>query len=110
MASRTRRFFLNAITLTAAALIMRAVSVIFNVYISNKAGSEAMGLFSLLGSIYAFSMTVATAGINLGVTRLVSDALAKNRRGISCGLHRHRNDSGHTAIFSRGLSRRGGAR
>ena len=78
MASRTRRFFLNAITLTAAALIMRAVSVIFNVYISNKAGSEAMGLFSLLGSIYAFSMTVATAGINLGVTRLVSDALAKN--------------------------------
>ncbi len=78
MPSRTRRFFLNAITLTAAALLMRAVSVIFNVYISNKAGSEAMGLFSLLGSIYGFSMTVAMAGINLGVTRLVSDALAKN--------------------------------
>ncbi len=76
MASRTRRFFLNAISLTAAALIMRAVSVIFNVYISNAAGSEAMGLFSLLGSIYAFSMTVAMSGINLGVTRLVSDALA----------------------------------
>ena len=78
MPSRTRRFFLNAITLTLAALIMRAVSVIFNVYISNKAGSEAMGLFSLLGRIYAFSITVAVAGINLGVTRLVSDALAKN--------------------------------
>ena len=78
MASRTRRFFLNAITLTLTALLMRAVSVIFNIYISNKAGSEAMGLFSLLGSIYAFSITVATAGINLGVTRLVSDALAKN--------------------------------
>ncbi len=76
MASRTRRFFLNAISLTATALIMRAVSVIFNVYISNAAGSEAMGLFSLLGSIYAFSITVATAGINLGVTRLVSDAIA----------------------------------
>jgi len=78
MPSRSRRFFLNAISLTAAALIMRGVSVIFNVYISNKAGSEAMGLFSLLSSIYAFSMTVAMGGINLGVTRLVSDALAKN--------------------------------
>ncbi len=78
MASRTRRFFLNALSLTASALIMRAVSVIFNVYISNAAGSEAMGLFSLLGSIYAFSMTLAMAGINLGVTRLVSDALALN--------------------------------
>ncbi|MGM9643788.1 MAG: MATE family efflux transporter [Eubacteriales bacterium] len=80
MASRTRRFFLNAISLTSAALIMRAVSVLFNVYISNAAGSEAMGLFSLLGSIYGFSMTVAMAGINLGVTRLVSDALATGDR------------------------------
>ena len=78
MASRTRRFFLNALSLTATALIMRIVSVIFNVYVANKAGSEAMGLFSLLGSIYAFSMTVAMAGINLGTTRLVSDALAKD--------------------------------
>ena len=80
MASRTRRFFLNAVSLTSAALIMRAVSVLFNVYISNAAGSEAMGLFSLLGSIYGFSMTVAMAGINLGVTRLVSDALATGDR------------------------------
>jgi len=91
MPSRTRRFFLNAITLTLTALVMRAVSVIFNVYISNKAGSEAMGLFSLLGSIYAFSMTVATSGINLGVTRLVSDALATGdnkgaRRSIALSL------------------------
>jgi len=91
MPSRTRRFFLNAIILTLTALIMRAVSVIFNIYISNKAGSEAMGLFSLLGSIYAFSITLATAGINLGVTRLVADALAKNdtkgaRKGVSVSL------------------------
>ncbi len=76
MPSRTRRFFLNAISLTATALIMRGVGVLFNIYISNAAGSEAMGLFALLGSVYAFSITVATAGINLGVTRLVSDALA----------------------------------
>ena len=76
MASRTRRFFLNALSLTATALALRGVSVLFNVYVSNKAGSEAMGLFSLLGSIYGFSMTVAMAGINLGTTRLVSDALA----------------------------------
>ena len=75
MASRSRRFFVNGATLTATALIMRAVSVIFNAYIANKAGSEAMGLYSLLGSVYALSITVATAGINLGTTRMVSDAL-----------------------------------
>ncbi len=75
MASRSRKFFLNGVTLTISALAMRLVSVIFNAYISNHIGSEAMGLFSLLGSVYALSITVATAGINLGTTRLVSDAL-----------------------------------
>ena len=91
MASRTRVFFLNAISLTATALIIRAVSVIFNVYISNAAGSEAVGLFSLLGSVYAFSITLATAGINLGTTRLVSEAIAlKNdslaKKRATCAL------------------------
>jgi len=75
MASKTRKFFLNAISLTLTALIMRGVAVIFNVYVSNRAGSEAMGLYSLLGSVYGFSITLAAAGINLGTTRLVSDAL-----------------------------------
>lgn len=75
MASKTRTFFLNALSLTFTALIIRGVSVAFNIYISNKAGSEAIGLFSLLGSVYGFSITLATAGINLGTTRLVSDAL-----------------------------------
>lgn len=75
MASRTRRFFLNGISLTLTALIMRGVAMIFNVYVSNSAGSEAMGLYSLLGSVYAFSITLGTASISLGTTRIVSDAL-----------------------------------
>ena len=75
MASKTRKFFINGVTLTLSALAMRLVGVIFNVYISNRAGSEAMGLYSLLGSVYALAITVACAGINLGTTRLVSDAL-----------------------------------
>ena len=78
MASKTRNLFTNAISLTLTALSIRAVSVIFNVYIANKAGNEAMGLFSLLGSVYAFSITVACASINLGTTRLVADAVGLN--------------------------------
>ncbi len=75
MASRTRRFFLNGLSLTVTALLMRGVGMIFNVYVAGRAGSEAMGLYSLLGSVYAFSITLGTASINLGTTRLVSDAL-----------------------------------
>ena len=75
MASRTRSFFLNFLSLTLTALIMRGVGVAFNVYVSNTAGAEAMGLYSLLGGIYAFSLTIGCAGINLGTTRAVSDAM-----------------------------------
>ena len=75
MASKTRIFFLNALSLTATALIMRGVGMIFNVIVSNRAGSEAMGLYSMLESVYAFSITLGAAGVNLGATRLISEAL-----------------------------------
>ena len=75
MPSRTRTFFLNAISVTASAILMRAIGMLFSAIVAQKAGSEAMGLYSLLGSVYAFSITLATAGINLGTTRIVSDAL-----------------------------------
>ena len=75
MASRTRTFFVNGLTLTASAILMRAIAMLFSAIVANRAGSEAMGLYSLLGSVYAFTITLATAGIGLGTTRIVSDAL-----------------------------------
>jgi len=62
---------------------MRAVAVAFNVYVSNRAGSEAMGLYSLLGSVYGFGITLGTAGINLGTTRLISDALGEGNEALA---------------------------
>lgn len=75
MASRTRRFFLNTISLCASALIMRGVGVAFNIYVSSRAGTVAMGLYSLIIGVYGFFITLGACGINLGVTRLVSEAL-----------------------------------
>jgi len=73
-----RKFFLNAIILCAVSLIMRTVGVSFNVYVSNKAGAESMGLYSLLSGVYGFAVTFATSGINLATMRLVAGALGKN--------------------------------
>lgn len=83
MASRTRNFFLNFISLTATTLIIRGVGVAFNVYVSNKAGAEAMGLFSLLGGIYAFAVTLGCAGINLGTTRRVAEAMGAGNKELA---------------------------
>ena len=75
MASRTRRFFLNTISLCASALIMRGVGVAFNIYVSSRAGTVAMGLYSLIIGVYGFFITLGACGINLGATRLISESL-----------------------------------
>ncbi len=56
---------------------MRTVGVAFGVAISNRAGAEAMGLYSLMGGVYGFALTVATSGIHLGVTRTVSETVSR---------------------------------
>lgn len=75
--------------LTAASLFMRTVGVSFQVYVSNRAGAEAVGLFSLLSGVYGFALTLATSGIHLGVTRLVVDAVgAKEPNRVSPAMRR----------------------
>ena len=73
-----KKFFFNAIILCAVSMLMRTVGVSFNVYVSNRAGAEAMGLYALLSSVYGFSVTFATSGINFATMRLVAKALGKN--------------------------------
>lgn len=72
---RLKRFFLNGLLMTAVTLAIRYVSVAFNVYITSKIGAVAMGLFTLVSSVYGFALTLATSGISLATTKLVSEAL-----------------------------------
>ncbi len=76
---RLRGFAGNVALLTLTALIMRAASLYFNVYLKNKLGEDGVGLFSLIMSVYSFAVTFATAGISLLATRLVSEAIGRGR-------------------------------
>ena len=70
-----RRFAVNALLLIAVNLFMRTVGVAFNAYLAGRAGGEVMGLYSLLFGVYGLAMTLGSAGINLGTTRLVADVM-----------------------------------
>lgn len=76
--NRAKRYFINALILSACTLLMRTVSVAFNAFCVNKVGSEGMGLFSLVMSVYTFAVTLATSGVNLAATRLVALYYGKN--------------------------------
>jgi O-antigen/teichoic acid export membrane protein len=82
---RAKQFVLNALVLTGASLLMRTVSVSYNAWMSNRVGAEAMGLLSLIMSVNVFAVTFATSGINLGCTRLVSEAIGHKNVGAVRG-------------------------
>ncbi len=88
MQKHAKQIFWNAMLLTAAALLMRTVGVSFQVYVTGRVGAEAMGLYSLLSGVYGFALTLATSGIQLGVTRVVVDAVGDGRAGEVRGILR----------------------
>lgn len=85
---QAKQIFRDAVLLAAAALLMRTVGVWFQIAISNRAGAEAMGLFSLMSGVYGFALTFATSGIHLGVTRVVTETVSRGKPERVTGLMR----------------------
>ena len=69
-------FIKNAIILTATSLILRFAGIIFKVWLAALIGSEGIGLYQLIFSIYVLVSTFATSGISTAVTRLVAEEIA----------------------------------
>ena len=74
-------FIFNTAFLIITSLIFRGIDIYFTGYISKKIGSEQMGIFQLIMSVYLFGITLATSGINLAVTRVISEELALDNLG-----------------------------
>lgn len=72
-----RRFFQNTLILSLAAIVMRSVALSFNLYLKNTLGEAGIGLFSLVMNLFSFAITLATGGVSLLTTRLVSEALGR---------------------------------
>lgn len=78
---KLKLFILKGLVLTVISIFLQLIGVSFGVYISNKIGDEAVGLYQLLMSTYSFGITLALSGINLACVRIVSEELAKNSFG-----------------------------
>jgi stage V sporulation protein B len=77
---KLHRFLLNALLLSAVAFFMKTVSVVFQVYIANRVGAEALGLYGLFSGIYGFAVTFATSGVHLAATRMTAEALGHHEQ------------------------------
>lgn len=75
-------FIKNTIILSACALSLRLAGVAFKIWLSARVGSEAIGLYQIIMSVYIFAASFATSGLSTAVTRLTTDELATSRSGV----------------------------
>lgn len=75
---KLKLFIINGLALSVISIFLQLLGVSFGVYISNRIGHEAVGLYQLLMSTYSFGITLALSGINLACVRIVSEEMAKN--------------------------------
>lgn len=82
-------FIFNTAIMSLTSVFLRMLMVRYNVYLADKLTAEGMGLFSLIMTIYSFAVTVATSGISLATTRIVSEeASLNNDKGIKIAVFR----------------------
>ncbi len=72
-----RSFVHSAFLLMAAALINRIMGFVYQAVIYRLIGPEGVGLFNLVYPVYVLFVIVATAGIPLGISKLVSEEEAR---------------------------------
>ncbi len=82
-------FIKNAAILTFSSLVLRFIGIIFKVWLAAHIGSEGIGLYQIIFSVYMLAATLVTSGISTAVTRLCADELALGTsRGVKKILHR----------------------
>ena len=74
---RIHLILINTIALTAASLIIKTISMAFQVYLANKMGAEGTGLFHIILNVYVLAKTIAVSGSRFTATRLGAEELAR---------------------------------
>lgn len=81
-----RLFIKNGIIMTASALAVRSIAMLFRSFLAGSLGAEGMGLYQLIMSVFLVFAAIATSGVTLCATRLFTDFLAvgQSARGRFC--------------------------
>lgn len=77
-------FIKNAAIMTVTGTILRLLGIFFKVWLASSIGSEGIGLYHLVFSVYTLFSTFAASGLTVAVTRLCATELALgNKDGLN---------------------------
>ncbi|QPC47529.1 DUF5693 family protein [Mangrovibacillus cuniculi] len=71
-------FLKGTLILTMATLLSKILGSFFRVPLQNIAGDEVLGIFSIVYPIYMVALTLSVAGIPVAISKLISEARARN--------------------------------
>ncbi|MEI6101782.1 MAG: oligosaccharide flippase family protein, partial [Eubacteriales bacterium] len=66
-------FLTNTVILTATSVFLRILGIYLTAFLTGKIGTEGIGLFQLIFSVYMLAAAFAVSGISVAVTRLVAE-------------------------------------
>ncbi len=78
---RRKSIFYNALLLTGANLMMRGVSMAFQVYLVGRIGAGGIGLLTLVNTVGMLAATLGSAGSRVSATCLVAEEYGHRRMG-----------------------------
>ncbi len=71
----------SALAITAFSLAVKFLGMLFRLYLTSRIGTEGMGLYQLIMSVYGLFTTLATAGLTVTVSGLASEKLITAGKG-----------------------------
>lgn len=71
-----KSFIQGAVILGIAGIIIKVLGAFFRIPLANLIGSEGMGYYQTAYPIYVLFLTLATAGIPIAISRMVSERIA----------------------------------
>ena len=74
-----RSIFRSALLLTAIDLLLRGVSMVFQVYLSGRAGAAGLGLLQLVVAVGALAMTLGLSGVRTAAMYLCAEEYGRRR-------------------------------
>lgn len=78
--SKEQNYLHGAVILTAGVIIMKILGAIYKIPLGNMLGNEGYALFLSSYNVYSVFLTLATAGLPVALSRMISEANSQNRR------------------------------
>ena len=74
-----QNYLKNAALLTGSDVVLRLAGMGLRIYLANALGGEGMGLYQLVLAVYSLFVTLATAGVSVAATRLMTEELSRDK-------------------------------